>query len=100
MALPQPPTALAVHRTGDVPFAYQALESLGLRIGRDVSVVSFGDPARTPAGTAIVQIPFAAMGAVAMELLDDRLKHPNRPTQHRELPGTWLDGESAGPAPT
>jgi DNA-binding LacI/PurR family transcriptional regulator len=101
MAQPQPPTALAVHRTVDVPIAYETLLALGLRPGRDVSVASFGDPARVSTldpRVAIVQIPLASMGAAAMELLDERMKYPNRPAQHRVLPVSWVDAESVGPA--
>jgi LacI family transcriptional regulator len=93
------PTAIVVHRSNDLQFVYQTLRAMGLKIGRDISVVAFGEQASLtmlePLPT-IVHVPFAELGTAAMEILDEQMKDPDRPAEHRLLPTRWVDGDSVG----
>ncbi|MGW9413634.1 LacI family DNA-binding transcriptional regulator [Arthrobacter cupressi] len=73
MAADNPPTALFCANDRTAWGAYQALESLGLRVPEDVSVVGFDNqetlaPNLRP-GLTTLELPFAEMGRRAVELV-------------------------------
>lgn len=79
MSLAAPPTAIFCANDRTAWGAYQALESLGLQVPRDVSIVGFDNqetlaPFLRPALTTL-ELPFVAMGRRAVDiLLDDVLQ--------------------------
>lgn len=84
MALPQPPTAIFCQNDRTALGAYQSLSAAGLRVPEDVSIVGFDDQDvlrdffLPPLTT--MQLPFAAMGSLAAELL---LTGDAEPVVHR-----------------
>jgi LacI family transcriptional regulator len=73
MSLAAPPTAIFCANDRTAWGAYQALESLGLQVPRDVSIVGFDNqetlaPYLRPALTT-VELPFVAMGRRAVDIL-------------------------------
>jgi DNA-binding LacI/PurR family transcriptional regulator len=86
-----------VHRSSDLAFVYRTLRASGLTVGRDISVVAFGEQASITALDplpTIVHVPFAELGTAAMEMLDDKMKDPDRPAEHRTVPTRWVEGDS------
>lgn len=79
MSLAAPPTAIFCANDRTAWGAYQALESLGLQVPRDVSIVGFDNqetlaPFLRPALTTL-ELPFVAMGRRAVDiLLDDEVQ--------------------------
>ena len=84
LALPEPPTAIFCQNDRTALGAYQTLAAEGLRVPEDMSVVGFDDQDvlrdffLPPLTT--VQLPFAAMGSLAAELL---LSGETAPEVHR-----------------
>jgi LacI family transcriptional regulator len=73
MSLAAPPTAIFCANDRTAWGAYQALESLGLQVPRDVSIVGFDNqetlaPYLRPALTTL-ELPFVAMGRRAVDIL-------------------------------
>lgn len=73
MALDEPPTAVFCANDRTAWGAYQALESLGLRVPQDVSVIGFDNqetlaPNLRP-GLTTLELPFVEMGRRAVELV-------------------------------
>ena len=79
MSLAAPPTAIFCANDRTAWGAYQALESLGLRVPSDVSIVGFDNqetlaPFLRP-GLTTLELPFVAMGRRAVDiLLDDAVQ--------------------------
>ncbi len=79
MSLAAPPTAIFCANDRTAWGAYQALESLGLRVPNDVSIVGFDNqetlaPFLRP-GLTTLELPFVAMGRRAVDiLLDDAVQ--------------------------
>jgi LacI family transcriptional regulator len=83
MSLVAPPTAIFCANDRTAWGAYQALESLGLRVPRDVSIVGFDNqetlaPFLRPALTTL-ELPFVAMGRRAVDILLDDVQQTDGP---------------------
>lgn len=77
MSRAEPPTAIFCANDRTAWGAYQALESLGLKVPRDVSIVGFDNqetlaPHLRP-GLTTLELPFVAMGRRAVDILLDDL---------------------------
>ena len=105
LRLPNPPTAILATSDGLALGALSGVQSLGLAVPRDVSVVGFdGIPfARfvTPAMTTVEQ-PVRQMGEVATNLLIDIIEGhvQQRPGAVIRLPARLVRRDSCGVAPT
>ena len=103
MSMPNRPSALFFFCDHAVSDGYMELLSMGLRIGKDVSVVGFDDSeqwTQLDPPVASVRQESVEMGKVAMELLIRRMRDPQAPTEHRVLPTKWVPRASVGPAPS
>ncbi|MDQ0576639.1 LacI family DNA-binding transcriptional regulator [Agromyces albus] len=83
MSLAAPPTAIFCANDRTAWGAYQALESLGLRVPDDVSIVGFDNqetlaPFLRPALTTL-ELPFVAMGRRAVDILLDDVVQADGP---------------------
>jgi LacI family transcriptional regulator len=96
------PTAMFLASDRMAPDVYEAAESLGLNVGRDLSVLGFADLAETawlrPRLSSMRQDPYA-IGRVAAELLLDRIEGRHREPTPRSVrvPPQLVVRESAGP---
>lgn len=103
MAEPSPPTALFCSCDAVARQAYRTLESLGLSVPNDVSIVGYDDDPIAeyvqPKLTSIRQ-PFRAMGQAAMDLLRDRIASAQGPVQTRTLPVQLIERNSVVPPKT
>lgn len=96
---PDRPSALVFHDSLLAVHAYKIIRSFGLKIPDDISLVGIGYVAEfawAEPSLACVVLPAATMGCAAMELLLQKLNHPDTPIEHRILPVTWQNGDSAG----
>jgi len=83
MSLDSPPSAIFCANDRTAWGAYQALESLGLQVPRDVSIVGFDNqetlaPFLRPALTTL-ELPFVAMGRRAVDILLDDVVQSDGP---------------------
>jgi LacI family transcriptional regulator, galactose operon repressor len=83
MSLDSPPTAIFCANDRTAWGAYQALESLGLQVPRDVSIVGFDNqetlaPFLRP-GLTTLELPFVAMGRRAVDILLDDVVQADGP---------------------
>ena len=97
--LPEPPTAIVAARDKYAEGVCRAVREAGLVIGRDVSVIGFDDitwPQDEPFLTTFRE-PCYEMGAVAAEMLSERIVGGWRPPEKRELEAPLILRRSAGP---
>ena len=97
MDQPNPPTGLVFHNTGMALQGVRRLQSLGLRIPKDISVVSIGnEPEWIWADTELsaVQLPALEMGRIAAEMLLERIQNSQVPVRHVVLPVSWKPGHT------
>lgn len=76
MALPQPPDAIFCANDMMAMGCFDALRELGLRIPEDISVIGFDDREQAQfmrPGLTTLTLPHHEMGAIAVELLMDRV---------------------------
>ena len=103
MSMSNRPTALFFYCDHAVPDGYMELLSMGLRIGKDVSVVGFDDSEQwthLDPPVASVRQDSVEMGRVAMKLLIRRMHDPQVQMEQHVLPTKWVSRESVGPAPS
>ncbi len=97
------PTALISCEARQVGFLWSALvEDLGLRLGRDVSLVSFG-PQPILVGRHWIDTlltPHAQVGREAVEMLMEKLRAPAVRLTPRVCPHRLHTGDTVGPAPS
>ena len=96
-----PPTAFVTARDKFAEGLCHAIEEAGLKVGRDVSVIGFDNtswPCHDPYVTTF-QEPCHEMGAVAAEMLVNRLINGWRPPEKREIEASLILRRSAGPVP-
>jgi DNA-binding LacI/PurR family transcriptional regulator len=94
-------TALLVHSDREAMALAQQLESRGLRVPADISVIAYDDEVAemfTPALTAI-RPAREALGAAAVDLLVSRLLEPARPAHRVVISPQLRIRESSGPPP-
>lgn len=98
---PAPPTALFFGNDQAGLPALSILHSLGCRVPEDLSVVSFDDtPGLTshthPALTGL-RMPTLALGALAVQTLNQAIREPGTPFRRTLLPAELILRESSGP---
>jgi len=102
LALPQPPTAIFASNDMMAFGAISAAKEMGLMIPDDLSIVGFDDILMcaifNPALTSINQ-PKDEIGALATNMLLDRIENPHQPTR-REMLDTTLVVRKSTASPT
>lgn len=100
LQLNEPPTAVITCNNLMTLGALQAIYECRLRIPEDIAIVGFDDMAwassLNPPLTAVAQ-PTLELGAVAAELLLERIKNSERPYRHVILDTHLIIRESSGP---
>lgn len=106
LSLPEPPTAFLTSSLLVAMGARRAIEMRGLRMGRDVSVVTHDDGlSYLPNGTEGAPIftathsPVREHGTICAETLLKIIDTPRMPPFHTKLKATLVIGPSSGPAP-
>ncbi len=104
LAVANRPTAIFLASDRMAPDVYEAAASLGLQVGRDVSVLGFADLTETawlrPRLATIRQAPYV-IGQQAAELLLDRIegRSPDPRPRSVRVPPHLVERDSAGPPP-
>jgi len=96
-----PPTAVVAARDILAEGACQAAEEAGLLVGKDISIIGFDDitwHTENPFLTTFRE-PAYEMGAVAAEMLSERMVHGWQPPEKRELEAPLILRQSVGPPP-
>lgn len=99
LTLPEPPTAVFCFDYYTAVLLIRCLVNLGRR-PPEVSVIGFDSPASVclPRMTSIVQ-PAMEMGALAANLLLERITNPNAPPRTLRVAAQLVPGETTGPVP-
>lgn len=103
--LPAPPTAFLVASMISGMGVRRAIESRGLRMGRDISVIIHDDDLSYMKNGEDVPIFTATRssvreaGRIAAEMLLSRIAQPDAPPETRLLEAELIIGQSTGPAP-
>lgn len=99
----EPPTAIFAVHDEMATVAIRALETMGLRVPDDVSVVGFNDSGTLAAyfrpSLTTVRTPSPALGALAVHLFQDLLSHPDQKPRSVRLPPELIVRESTAPPP-
>jgi LacI family transcriptional regulator len=104
LALPRPPTAILASSMISGMGARRAVESAGLVVGRDVSIIIHDDDLSYMKNGEDVPIFTATRssvreaGRLAAEMLLDVIAHPGAGPQQRLLEAELIIGQSTGPA--
>jgi len=99
LKLDDPPTAFVAARDVFAEGICRAAEEAGMTVGEDISVIGFDDiswPVEEPFLTTFRE-PCREMGAVAAQMLIDRIVHAHRPVEKRIIPAEFMLRRSAGP---
>ncbi|WIV52009.1 substrate-binding domain-containing protein [Marivivens sp. LCG002] len=106
LASDTPPTAFVVSSLISALGVRRAIERLGLRMGRDVSVVTYDDALSylpngddVPVFTA-TRSSVREAGRIAGQILIDLINNPGAPPKTRLLEAELMVGQSTGPCPT
>ena len=97
--LADPPTGIVAGRDVLARGVCRAVDAAGKVVGRDVSVIGFDDvswPNEEPFLSTFRE-PCHELGAVAAEMLIDRIVNGRRPAEKRVLPAPFVLRRSAGP---
>lgn len=102
---PEPPTAIFTSALLPAIGARRAVDEAGLKIGRDISLVThdddlscLGSSDATPVFTA-TRFPVREAGRLAAQMLVEAMADRSKPPQGRLLRATLVVGTSTGPAP-
>jgi len=93
------PTAIVCYGPDvDVSVVHHAAERAGLRVPRDLSIVTFaGSPAFNALGIDTWLVPEHEVGYVGLQLLQERIRRPDKTLPAKKLPFTLEPGESVAP---
>ena len=98
---PRPTAILVINDLLAIGVLHAAAEQ-GLRVPADISVAGFDDidmaPYLNPALTTI-RVNAEEVGCMAVRLILDRVRTPDRPPQHVCVPARLIQRDSTGPAP-
>ncbi len=100
LAMDPRPTALFVWHDGNAYKIVEELESRGIRVPRELSVVGYDGivwPCKSPHVVASVEVPLDAMAAAGIALLDRLIAGEPGPFSET-LPVRFLPGTTLGPA--
>ena len=92
------PTAIICYKQIDAILLRFVIERRGLRIPQDISIVAFGDEwGHTTEGLPFtsVDIPFAAIGRTAVQMLITRIQDDGKPQPTVIMPSTLYEGSTA-----
>lgn len=99
LALELPPTALVAGNNMMTIGVMRALKSYGLRVPEDIALVCYDDfswaDLFSPRLTAMAQ-PVDEMAHIAVTMLLDRIRDPDRPTRHVQLAPSFRHRDSCG----
>lgn len=96
-ALPAFPTAWVCCNDETAVSIYQALSSLNLRPGKDVSIIGFDDVENCTVvqpNLTTMHVPKKRMGETAFSRLASRIENPSLPLQYITLPVTLVERDS------
>ena len=100
---PDAPTAVFAFNDQIAGVVIRAVEALGKRVPEDVSVVGFDDAGAFAAhyrpALTTVRMPSAALGALAVQMLQERVTNPQSRPQVLRLPPELIIRASSGPPP-
>jgi LacI family transcriptional regulator len=105
MALPDAPTAFLAASMISALGIRRAIEEMGLRMGRDVSIVTFDDDlSYLRNGTDIpiftsLRASVREMGRLSAQMVLDRIADPSLPPRQVLIEADLMVGQSTGPAP-
>jgi LacI family transcriptional regulator len=102
LQLAAPPTAIVASNDVMAFGAMDAVKALGMRIGRDISIVGFDDifmASQTYPPLTTVRQPMADMGEVAIDMLVALIQERTVLTPRRELPTELIIRESTAGLP-
>ena len=93
------PTAVIAYELSQAITICLAAATLGLRIPRDLSIVTFNAAPDTNAGITTLLIPAAQMGRGAAEMILRRIEKPGVELKPVALPFGFAAGQTCGPPP-
>ena len=104
LALPEPPTALLALTGGQGAGAYRAIREAGLRVPRDVSLVTFDNYSWTQLVEPridVIEQPIEAMAQASIDILLDLVESRTNGDEpvRRVFPARLLVRGSSGPPP-
>lgn len=100
LAGPNRPTAFVTYAATDAEALIGHAAVLGLRVPEDLSVVAIdGVVSDNVLSVATVQLPGAALGLAAIEMLSLRVATPGGPQATRAVAGRFVPGQSIGRGP-
>ena len=101
LAVSPRPTAIVATRDRLGFGACRAITEMGLVVGRDVSVIGFDDATWPEEERFLTTFrePSYELGAVAAQMLAERIVSGWRPPERRELPAPFIPRRSVGPPP-
>lgn len=88
-------TAVVTVDKGRAVLVEEAARAHGLKVPRDLSIVSFQESDAQPGHFSGPVIPFESFGAAAFGLFDG----PRSPARRVLVPAVWQDGKTIGPTP-
>jgi DNA-binding LacI/PurR family transcriptional regulator len=99
LRLPERPTAVITYEADHALPIYCAALKLGLDVPRDLSILSFHDTGVVTAGTRLttMEIPMVQAGAVAVEMVNEKICTPGLSLPARAVEATLLEGTSCAP---
>lgn len=96
-ALPKLPTALVCCNDETAVCIYQALDAIGIRPGKDISIIGFDDVENAllvRPNLTTMHVPKKQMGETALMRLCSRIENPELPLQDITLPVYLVERES------
>ncbi|WP_020393053.1 LacI family DNA-binding transcriptional regulator [Kribbella catacumbae] len=100
LALPLPPSAIACLSDEIALGIVETLQSAGVIVPTDISVIGFDDAPQARPFLTTIQQPYQDKGALAARLLMEQIERPerSRSPSHEVLPVRLIVRESTGPA--
>jgi LacI family transcriptional regulator len=96
---PERPTAVITYEADRALPVFCAALMLGLNVPRDLSILSFHDRGVVTAGMSLttMEIPMTQTGAVAVEMVNERICNPDLSLPARAVEANLLEGTSCAP---
>ena len=93
------PTAVVAYSGTSAWPIREAAMAMSLSVPADLSLITFEDHPADEVGVRLdtMLVPEAAMGRAAVEMLLERIEHPDRPLPSRSLPFDFAPGDTATP---
>jgi DNA-binding LacI/PurR family transcriptional regulator len=96
---PDRPTAVLTYEADRALPVFCAALKLGMDVPRDLSILSFHDMAVVTVGMHLttMEIPMLQTGAVAVDMLNEKIQNPGLPLPARAIEAKLLEGTSCAP---